>query len=148
MANKTWYTSRKDLDIFQITSILNDINKNKFKNTLEIENFDNGWFIKIDDFPMGIWLSENKRRLEWYHQLDFFKHWLMMSITSILVRTLNSKAKIHDDGISETLKPNFDQQYPKLENWTKAMMIRGDDIDIISIYQQIHSKFFDVFGKG
>ena len=73
----------------------------------------------------GFWQSGG-RKVEWRHPRDvFLTWWFQETVASIAARkarqVLNCTVTLTDEGIDGPLGGEFDQRYPRLSDWVKAM---------------------------
>jgi hypothetical protein len=74
---------------------------------------------------VDFWANGNK--VEWRHSADFgLTWWFEQTIASIAARAaskaLGRPVVLTEEGVSETLRPDFDAKYPRLSDWMSSLM--------------------------
>jgi hypothetical protein len=128
MANIASVRFRKPISTLRIKTIIQDINLSYFGNQLEIEFFENenifeAFSVKIKNYNSyggTIWVKDNKF-FEWKHHMDQLMWWVISTLTSRFICSVNPRVKIRDEGIDTSLDANFHILYPKPLDWILAL---------------------------
>lgn len=119
MGNYTWAAFRKNIDLDVLEALFHDVNRISFENKLVVARTYNSIRVADDD---GVYWYEIvlSRKLQWKHGHGDFHWWRKNFIGHYVARNF-AKCVIRDEGISETMEPDFDLKYPTAESWVQEL---------------------------
>lgn len=153
MANHATARFRKPVDGAWLNLSFNAINAGRFDNFFAINyeiaeeflywNFRNSTDLVLD---FSTWFYPGSRLLEWRHprglDVALWCHEYFMS----LAITITCKTMIHDEGISEALKPNFYDKYPRYSEWLKDLDTTLDKSMWLPVFEALPERLRTIVG--
>jgi hypothetical protein len=143
MANHCYARFLQVIKVATIKATFEAINREHFGNLLEITYYGsnsnlNGCTFRLSentDLSASIWIKRGKE-FEWKHEIDQFIWWIVSCLMSRFITAIDPNIKMTDDGISETLNPDFHIKYPKPVDWLIAIPSHYLDPDSLAALKQ------------
>lgn len=123
MANYSTVKSKR-ISVPTCTTILERINNDSFGGQFIIQSESTGsitlthstktyysWTFWIDGQTMQ-WKTQSNQELFWYSE----------TFAAKMLREINPRLRIRNEGISESIKLDFDIQYPTMQDWIKGWL--------------------------